>query len=448
MGLFDGVLARGGARAAVADQAWLAAMLEVEAALARALARAGVISADDASAIEQATRVVEIDINALGAEAAATGNPVVPLVETLRAAVVGPAAGQVHRGATSQDVLDTAAMLVAGRAIAVILEDLAAAADAAATLARAHRDTVMAGRTLLQQAAPVTFGLKAATWTTGLDQAAERLAEVRRTRLAVQFGGAVGTLASLGDDGLAVLSFLAEDLGLAEPLLPWHTERTRIADTAGALGSAAGSLATVALDIVLLAQTEVGEALDTSAGRGGSSTLPNKHNPIAAISALACARQAPGLVATLLASMAQEHERAAGAWHAEWRPFRDLLVTVGSAAAWTRDGLEHLAVDPSRMRANAVMTGGLLLTESVATALAPAMGGPAARKVVARAAAAATANGRQLLDVLAADAEVTDVLDPSALARLLEPEAYLGSAHSFVDRALAAHDAGRSTKPA
>jgi 3-carboxy-cis,cis-muconate cycloisomerase len=446
-GLFDGVLARGGVREAVADTAWLAAMLEVEAALARALAGAGLMPADDAAAIERATRTVPLDVVALGRDAAATGNPVVPLVKALTAAVDGQAAGQVHRAATSQDVLDTAAMLVAQRAITIILDDLGGAADAAAALARAHRDTVMAGRTLLQQAAPITFGLKAASWMSGLDQAADRLGEVRRARLAVQFGGAVGTLAALGQDGVAVLRSLAGELGLAEPVMPWHTERTRIADIAGALGAAAGSLATVALDIVLLAQTEVGEVVDTTPGRGSSSALPNKRNPIAAVSALACARQAPGLVASLFGSMAQEHERAAGAWHAEWRPFRDLLETVGSAAAWTRDLLEHLDVDASRMRANLDLTQGLPMSESVAVALAPAIGRAAAHDLVARAAEEASTSGRRLLDVLAADAEVTAVLSADALVGALEPEAHLGSAGAFVDRALAAHDAQRRSGP-
>jgi 3-carboxy-cis,cis-muconate cycloisomerase len=277
----------------------------------------------------------------------------------------------------------------------------------------------------------------------GLDAAAERLADVRATRLAVQFGGAVGTLAALGEHGVAVLGFLAEELGLAEPLLSWHTERTRIADIAGALGSAAGSLATVSLDIVLLAQTEVGEVVDTTPGRGGSSTLPNKRNPVAAVSGLACARQAPGLVSTLLASMTQEHERAAGAWHAEWRPFRDLLVAVGSAASWTRDCLEHLDVDPTRMRANADQTGGRLLAERVVGALAPGLGRADAQRLVAH--AAATKDGRAFADILNGDPEIAAVLSPAAIEALLDPEAYLGSTAAFVDRALAAHDSRRQS---
>src|SRR5262245_39910567 len=259
-GLFRRVLARGRVAGEVSDRAWLRAMLDVEAALARAQARAGLLSAADADAIAAAAADTDrFDADAIGAAAANSGNPVVPLVKALTDAVDGPAAGRVHKGATSQDVLDSAAMLVAHRALGPLLEDLDAAADAAAALAEEHAGTVMAGRTLLQQALPVTFGLTAATWLTGLDEAAGRLDEVRRTRLAVQFGGAAGTLASMGDAGPEVLAHLADELGLAEPVLAWHTIRTRPAELAGALGAAAGVIAKACRDVVLLAQTEVVE---------------------------------------------------------------------------------------------------------------------------------------------------------------------------------------------
>lgn len=442
-GLFDGVLARGGVRDAVGDEAWLRAMLEVESALARALARAGLADAEAAAAIERACSSIVLDAGELGRDAAASGNPVVPLVRVLRAAVPGRAADAVHHGATSQDVLDTAAMLVARRACLVLAGDLAAAADAAAGLARANRDTVIAGRTLLQHAAPTTFGLKAAGWMTAIDEAADRLDDVRGTRLAVQFGGAVGTLAVFGDDGIAVLGHLAEELGLTEPTLPWHTDRTRIADLATALGIVAGTTGKVALDLALLAQTEVDEASDPDPERGGSSTMPNKRNPVAAVSALACARQAPGLVATLLGSMVQEHERAAGAWHAEWGPFRALFEAVGSAAAWTRDALEHLRVDAGAMRRNVDLTVGRLMAERVEIALVPALGRTAAREAVAAASAESGARGRPLLDVLLERDDVRRSIEPAALAGLFDPAGYLGSAGAFVDRALAAHGARR-----
>jgi 3-carboxy-cis,cis-muconate cycloisomerase len=438
-GLFGGVLARGPVADAVSDRAWLQAMLDFEAALARALARAGLMSADDATAIAAACDAGSFDADALGRAAAASASPVVPLVRALTDAVGGAAAGQVHRGATTQDVVDTAAMLVAHRALAPLLDDLTGAADAAAALAEAHRDTVMAGRTLLQQALPVTFGLKAAGWMAGLDEAATRLYEVRRTRLAVQLGGAAGTLASLGGSGVEVLGHLARELDLDEPVLAWHTTRTRPAELAGALGEAAGVIAKVARDVTLLAQTEVGEVREGVPGRGGSSTLPHKRNPVAAVSALAGALRAPGLVATLLYAMAHEHERAAGAWQAEWRPLSELLVAVGSAAAWLRDCLEHLEVDAERMRSNLALTNGALLGERVTTALAPALGRGRAHELVEGAAGAALTEGRPLADVLGARAEVREHLSGDDLGRLLDPSDYLGSTPELIDRALRAH---------
>jgi 3-carboxy-cis,cis-muconate cycloisomerase len=441
-GLFDGVLARGPVRAAVSDEAWLVALLEVEAALARVEARLGLIQATEAAAIGEACRPERFDPGLLGEVAAESGNPVVPLVAALREAVGAGAAGAVHRGATSQDILDTAAMLVARDALDLIVVDLRAAADAAARLAAAERDTVMVARTLLQDALPTTFGLVAAGWLAGLDAAVDRLAVVRHERLAVQLGGAVGTLASLGLQGLAVRAGLAADLGLAEPSLAWHTERSRIADLAGALGSAAGAAGKVALDLTLLSQTEVGEVHEGVPGRGGSSTLPQKRNPIASISVLAGARRAPGLVATLLAAMAQEHQRAAGGWHAEWRPLVELLEATGSAAAWLRDALEHLVVDRARMEANLAASGGQLLAERVVGALAATLGWPAARALVGGVAAGAAGSGRRFAQELADRPEVKGTLPPEQLAALLDPRGYLGSAGEQIDRALADH-AGR-----
>src|SRR4051794_38539439 len=331
--MFDGVLARGGVRDAVSDRAWLQAMLDAEAALARAM------RLPDADAIAAACRAELYDPAELGAAAAASGNPVVPLVEALRARSGSDAA---HRGATSQDILDTATMLVARAARAIIAEDLRGAAGAAARLADEHRDTPIAGRTLMQQALPTTFGRKAAVWASALRTSLETLDAVRP---AAQLGGPVGAF----DDAEVVARYAAE-LGLEAPALPWHTDRTRIAALASALGMASGAIAKTAGDVVLLAQTEVGEV--SEAAPGGSSSMPHKRNPVAAISASACARQAPGLVANLLAAMEHEHERAAGAWHAEWAPLRALLVSTGSAAAWLRVCLEGLQVHPERMRAN------------------------------------------------------------------------------------------------
>jgi 3-carboxy-cis,cis-muconate cycloisomerase len=422
-GLFGEILARGRVRDAASDQAWLQAMLDVEAALARAQADAGVIPAEHAEAIAAACQTERYDVDALGVQAAAVGNPAAALVRALRAQVGDPAAGDVHRGATSQDIVDSAAMLVARRALEPLLDDLRGAAEAAARLASEHRATVMAGRTLLQQAVPVTFGLKAAGWLVGLDEAAERLDAVRRTRLAVQLGGAAGTLAALGDAGIDVLARFARALELAEPVVPWHTTRTRIAELAAALGECSGAVAKVAGDVVLLAQTEVAEVREGGdGGRGGSSAMPHKHNPVAAISALAGARQAPGLVANLLGAMEHEHERAAGAWHAEWAPLRELLRATGSAAAWLRECLEHLEVDPERMRAN---LDGALLAERVAGAI----GGPGAGDFVREALAA----GRPLSDV------AREHLGEEDARRVLDPTTYLGSTDQLIDRALSAH---------
>jgi 3-carboxy-cis,cis-muconate cycloisomerase len=327
--LFAGVLERGLVREAVSDAAWLRAMLAAEAALARAR------GLEELAAAIAAT---ELDPGELGREAAASGNPVVPLAAALRARL----GDEVHAGATSQDILDTAAMLVARGALAPLVDDLGGAAEAAARLAREHRETPIAGRTLLQQAVPTTFGLKAAGWMAALDASALGL---RGLRFAAQLGGPAGTLA---DE--ALVSRYAAELELEAPVLPWHTDRTRIAALAGALGTACGAVAKAAGDVVLLAQTEVGEVRERAPG--SSSSMPHKRNPVAAMSARACARQAPGLVATLLAAMEQEHERAAGAWHAEWRPLRELLVATGSAASWLRTCLEGLQVDPERMRVN------------------------------------------------------------------------------------------------
>ncbi len=436
-GLFDGVLARGAVRDAVSDRAWLQAMLDVEAALARAQSTVGLSDPAAAASIARACRAENFDIAAIGLEATDSGNPVVPLVRALREVVDDPAAADlVHVGATSQDVLDSAAMLVARRALEPLLGDLAAAADAAAAMAAAHRDTLMAGRTLLQHALPITFGFKAAGWTVALDETVGRLDAVRSTRLAVQLGGAAGTLASLGDEGLSVLRAFAEELGLAEPAIAWHTERTRIGDLAGALGVAAGAIGKVARDVVLMAQTEVAEVREGMPGRGGSSTLPHKRNPVAAVAAIAGAERAPALVATLLAAMIQEHERAAGSWHAEWKALAELLEAVGSAAAWIRDCLEHLEVDAERMRANLELTGGLLLAERIVSALTPAIGRRAADDLVTAAAEETTSGKRSFEETLLDRPDVVEHLGPVEVARLFDPAGYLGSASEFVDRAL------------
>ena len=362
------------------------------------------------------------------------------LVKALSARLPDDAARQVHRGATSQDVIDTAAMLVTRRALVPLLDDLAAAADACAELAARYRDAPIAGRTLLQQALPVTFGLKAAQWLSGLDEARAALEEVRARVPALQLGGAVGTLASLGEHGLAVSAEMARRLELPEPALPWHTVRVRPALLAGVLGSAAGVIGKVARDVTLLAQTELGEAAEGGGeGRGGSSTLPHKRNPVAAVAALACAQRVPGLVATMLAAMTQEHERAAGAWQAEWETLSELLLLTGSAAAALRESLESLEPDTARMRENLDLTGGLLMSESVATSLGESLGRPAANELLGRASGRAAEEQRPLRDVLLEESEVVGALGENGIDAALDPESYLGVAGRLIDRALEAH---------
>ncbi|MFF5208706.1 3-carboxy-cis,cis-muconate cycloisomerase [Streptosporangium sp. NPDC000396] len=431
-GLFSGMFARGGVSPEVSDAAWLAAMLDVEAALTAAQAGIGLVPDEAAAAVEKACRPEFFDLAELGGAAAPAGNPVIPLVAALRERVEPDLRRFVHYGATSQDINDTASMLVAARAVAPLLADLSACSDACARLARTHRDTVMAGRTLLQHAVPVTFGLKAAGWLSALDRSRAGLADLR---LPVQYGGAAGTLSVLGDRGHEVPPRLAAELGLAEPVLPWHTDRAPVAWLACALGTTAGTLGKIAADVKLLAQTEVGEVSEPSApGRGGSSAMPHKSNPVGAMSALACVQRVPGLVASVLGGMVQEHERAAGPWQAEWETLSELLRLTGSAASWLHEVLEGLVVDTVRMQGNLDVTGGLVMAEHVVTRLG---GTPQARELVDAACARAAAEGVTLREALLADPRVD--LAFGEVDSALDPSSCLGSAGVFVDRALDAH---------
>jgi 3-carboxy-cis,cis-muconate cycloisomerase len=461
-GLFGGVFARGGVEAG--DAAWLPAMLDAEAGLARALERAGLAPAGAGEAVTAAARAGNFDPNELGGLAALTGNPVPGLARALARQVPQTAVSAVHRGATSQDIVDTAAMLLAKRAIDVIAADLARAADAAAGLATAHRDSIMIGRTLLQQAVPVTFGLVAAGWLTSLDEARAGLDSVG-PRLAVQFGGAAGTLASLGEAGQRVTALLATELGLAVPVLPWHTDRLRIIDLGTALARVAAVLGKIARDVTLLAQSEVGEVSEgggpaearadqrgadqqapaASPRRGGSSAMPHKRNPVASIAILGCTRQVPGLLATLAAASEQELQRAAGAWHAEWEPLTALLRLTGSASSWAADLLPGLVVDTSRMAANLAATKGLPLAEHVSSLLAGVLGGAQAHDLVAEAGARATSAGLPLRDVLLSVPKLEERLSSAGITAeqidsALEPSGYLGATDAFITAAIDAHE--------
>ncbi|QNK80610.1 lyase family protein [Nakamurella sp. PAMC28650] len=352
-GIFGSTFERGWQIGLLDDTSWLAALVEVETALMRAAQLAGAVPESAAATILERWTNLEIDLEEIGRRAGAGGNPVIPLAAMLKATLGPDLRDYVHLGATSQDILDTACMLLARRAMSVVIGHLRAAAGHAADLAAEHASTRMAGRTLLQNALPITFGLKAATWTAGLDGAIARLGRVSAD-LPVQYAGPVGTFSGSNGHGPAIRRELAGLLQLADTELAWHTVRLPIADLAGALGTAAGIVGKVALDVVLLAQSatsEVGEgqAPGDTERRGGSSSMPHKHNPVAAISARACSMRTPGLVATLFAAMPQEHERAAGAWHSEWETLADLLRLTGSAAAWLSESLQYLVVDAAAM---------------------------------------------------------------------------------------------------
>jgi 3-carboxy-cis,cis-muconate cycloisomerase len=443
---FDGLLGPLSGAADVdlelSDNALLRAMLDVEAALARAGSRAGVVPKDAAAAIAAACARDEWDVDELGRAAVASGNPVVPLVRELVDAVPESARGFVHLGATSQDVVDTALVLVARRSLIPIDAALSNAAGACASLAEQHRSTVMVARTLGQQALPTTFGLRAAGWLVSLDDARAALAGASGG-LCAQFGGAAGTLASLGDDGVAVLAALGDELQLPVAVVPWHTARGRFIALAGALGAASAALGKVAGDVVLLSQAEIGEVREVGGkGEGGSSTMPHKRNPIGSVLARAGTQRVPGLVATLIASGSHEHERAAGAWHAEWQPLRELLHLVGGAAVRVQQVVTALDVRRDRMRANLDETRGQLMAESVATRLAPALGRTEANALVSRLGAEALEAGRDLRDALLESKEVLEHLDEADIDAALDPAKYLGSSDAFIDRALTAHRTG------
>jgi 3-carboxy-cis,cis-muconate cycloisomerase len=408
---FEALFVPADVREATGERAWLQAILDFEAALARAQGKAEL-----ADAIAAASPPSPSDPSA--------GNPIPELIAALPAGA--------HRGATSQDAMDSAAVLVAKRTLPLIDASLARVSAACASLARSHRSTPMAARTLLQQALPTTFGFKAAGWMVEIDSARSVLRDVP---LEVELGGAAGTLASFGDQGLSVLAAVASELELAEPVLPWHTRRLRIGQLGAALALAAGAVEKIALDVKLMAQTEVGELSESSAGgRGGSSTLPHKRNPVGSALAIACAHGVRGAASVLLATQAQEHERAAGGWQAEWEALSSALALTGGAAAALAEALDGVEVHADRMQANLDLTGGLLLTEAVAGRLDD----PDAKAIVGEVAARALDRGESLRDALLADPRVS--LSADEIDQALDPAGYLGSAEAFVERALEAHE--------
>ncbi|WP_063775038.1 3-carboxy-cis,cis-muconate cycloisomerase, partial [Streptacidiphilus anmyonensis] len=432
VGLLSPVGAGSPVAALTGDAAFLRAMLDAEAALTRAQADLGVVSADAADAVTRAAdRSEHFDVLSLALRARSGGNPVLPLVADLRAAVPEEHADAVHRGATSQDILDTATMLVAARVRTVLRTDLERIADRLGVLAAVHRDTPLPGRTLTQHAVPTSFGLKAAGWRSLALDARDRLVALQ---LPAQLGGAAGTLAALGAEGPALADRFADELGLDRPLLPWHVLRTPVAELGASLALVGGALGKLAADVLVLSRTEIGE-LAEGAG-GGSSAMPHKANPVRATLIVSAARQLPALASVLFSSMTAEDERPAGAWHAEWQPLREALRLAAGAAADAAALVDGLSVDSARMRANLHVTHGLIVSERLVDALAPALGRGTARAVATSASREAAADGVDLGSALARQPELAPWTDLAHLAALLDPADYLGSAPHLTDRAL------------
>ena len=446
-GLLGPLFSSAAMRAVMDDAARLQRMLDVEAALARAEAAAGIIPKNAVKPIAAACRASGFDIAAIGKAAVASGNVAIPLVKALTAAVAktdADAARYVHWGATSQDIVDTGLVLDLRAAIDVLLADLGKAIAGFDKRARATRKRPAVARTWLQQALPMPFGLKLAGYAAALARARLRLMRARKESLVLQFGGAAGTLAALGEDGLKVAANLAAELDLPLPEAPWHTHRDRLGEVAAALAILAGTCGKIARDIALLMQTEIGEVFEPAGeGRGGSSTMPHKRNPVAAAAALACAQMAPQLAATIFASQIQEHERSAGAWAVEWPAFPALALAASGALAGIVDLAQGLEIDAARMRANLDLTQGLVMAEAVSFRLAETLGKSAAHKLIEDASKKAVAQKRHLKDVLAADKAVTAELSARELEKLFDPMNYQGVAQDFIDRLLEAAHGGK-----
>jgi len=435
-------------RAVCDDAATLQHMLDFEAALARAEAKVGAIPASAVGPIANACKAELFELSALAEAATRSGNLAIPLVKALTAAIAkaDPDAGRyVHWGATSQDVMDTATMLTLRAAIDALLPELDRAIAGFARLAKQHRDTAMVARTWLQHALPMPFGLKLAEYAAALHRSRTRLKRLRGEGLALQFGGAAGTLAALGDKGLAVAEKLAAELKLPLPDAPWHTHRDRIADAASVFAILTGTCGKIARDVSLMMQTDVAEAFEPSGeGRGGSSTMPHKRNPVAAATALAAATMAPNLAATILAAQVQDHERSAGPWHAEWPTLPTLQLVTSGALAAIVDIAEGLEVDVARMRVNLDASHGLIMAEAVTFALAEKMGKSDAHHLVEAAARKAVAGKLHLRDVLTSDPKVTAHLGADKLAKLFDPIAYQGVSQALIDRLLKSLDEKQS----
>jgi 3-carboxy-cis,cis-muconate cycloisomerase len=436
--LFDPLMSDPKVTAIMSDQGLVARMLAFEAALARAEARTGVIPADAAKAIAEAA-AMGIDMAKLATASALAGNPAIPLVRMLTEKTAKDGQRHVHWGATSQDVMDTAMVLQVRDCLEVFSSNLGRLQAALTVMAQQYRATPMVGRTLLQHALPTTFGMKTAGWLAGINRAIERLAEMIPRVLVLQFGGAAGTLASLGMRGPAVSRALAQMLGLGKPVLPWHTQRDRVAEIACFCGILTGTLGKIARDISLMSQTDVGEVMEgATPGRGGSSTMPHKRNPVSCNIILGASTAVPNLVATVLAAQVQEHERGLGNWAAEWRTLPELFRLTSGALLHACTLIEGLEINPARMRINLDATNGLVMAEAVMMELAPFTGRLAAHHLVENASKIAISENIHLREAIMRDKIIAQHLDTDALDALFEPTSYLGSVESLIDAAVKA----------
>jgi 3-carboxy-cis,cis-muconate cycloisomerase len=423
------------------DNHRLQRMLDFEAALTRAGSRVGIIPASAVPIIQTKCRAELFDFQALANAAARAGNLAIPTVQQLTALVAredAEAARYVHWGATSEDVIDTGCVLQLRDAFDRIGPQLQTFGDALARHVDSNRETLMVGRTLLQQALPTTFGLKAAGWLDAVGRHHTRLREIRRRDLTLQFGGAAGTLAALGEKGLAVAGALADELQLPQPDAPWHSHHDRFAEVAALLGLITGTLGKIARDVSLLMQTEVGEVQEPSGhNRGGSSAMPHKHNPVGSVVALAAATRVPGLVSTMLAATILEHERGVGGWHAQWETLAEIVTLTAGSLLHMSEVVSGLRIDAETMRQNLERTRGQIMAEAVATGIAERVGRNDAQAIVEEACARAAAEGTGLRDALVSDRRVTQVLAIADVDRLLDPRNYLGSSGQIIDRVLA-----------
>jgi 3-carboxy-cis,cis-muconate cycloisomerase len=451
MNLLDGLFRSKAIDEIFIDSATLQSVLDFEAALARVEARVGVIPLAAAPAIAAKCKAELFDAEAIANAAALAGNLAIPLVKQLTSLVAREnkdAARYVHWGATSQDAIDTGRILQLRQALELIVSDLDRVTALLATLADKYRATPIAGRTWMQQAIPTTFGMKLAGWLDALDRHRSRLRESQKRCLVLQFGGAVGTLAALHDKGLEVARALADDLRLPLPALPWHAHRDRIAEIAATLAVLGGTLGKIGCDISLLMQTEVAEVSEPSGGgRGGSSTMPHKRNPVTSAVLLAAAARVPGMVSTMLSAMVQQQERGLGGWHAEWETLPEIVRLVGGALHHLAEMLPRMEINTRKMRENLEITHGLIFAEVVAMLVGEKLGRMATHELVDAACRRASAEGKHLREILSQDPVLSKHLTPIDLDHIFAPERYLGIADGLITKALRAHRDTLSASP-